>query len=185
MKKYKDKVESYFKENPNASLGEVAKVVGCSKSTVNKYKPQELKAPPLTVEEMEMLLIRSARADEALSKLPWHVIREIRNANGFKLYPIDWEKISASYWENGEQVPFSSKEEFETLLKELFDNLYDWHLYERCPKCQSGIRIPVWSSPRQWTPMCGCSNYPECDYAIDRGGEILTESQGKSQCLER
>lgn len=174
MSKYKDKIIEIFNEYPEASLGEVARWLGCSKGTVNKYKPKELKAKPfyeLTEEEQAAFLEKMRREDAALERMPWDMVKKIRNANGFKLYPIEWMEIAAYFNCRGERVPFRDEEEIESALKELMDSLYDWHLYESCPKCGTGIRIPVWCSPRQYVPMCGCSNFPACDYSVDRAGK--------------
>lgn len=109
----------------------------------------------------------------AVRDLPWEMVQKIRNLNGYSLYPLDWEKIQVNYQKKYERDLDFDQEEFEAKLKRLCDSLYDWGLYETCPDCGSGMKIPIWKSRRQWTAFCGCSNYPECNYAIDRGGERL------------
>ena len=173
MSKYQEQIENYFKEYPKASLGDVARALGCSKGTVSKYKPQELKSKPWTEEEYYAWKDKQAKADKALERLPWHVIKKIRNANNYRLYPVNWEDIEAYYEEKGKRVPgdLHSAKEFEALLKEIFDNLYDWKLYEPCPKCGKGIMVPRWrAGTGQYTPFSGCSEFPECNFSMDRGG---------------
>lgn len=112
------------------------------------------------------LLEKWERSKKALDDLSWETIKEVRNANQ-RLFPLDWEKVRRR-WKYGE-LTISSAEEFEKKMKEVCDSLYDWGLYEPCPKCKKGIKIPVWNFT-QWTPFCGCSEYPTCDYAVDREG---------------
>lgn len=172
----KQAVADYFSKHPKASLGEVARFLNISKSTVNKYKPTELKDKPPTEEELQEWMARWERQDRALAKLDWYSIKEIRNANNYRLYPVKWSRVESYFEARGEQIPcgIKSAEEFETLLKEVCDSLYDWHLYEPCPKCGKGIRVPRWrAGTAQWTPLCGCSEFPLCDFAIDREGEII------------
>ncbi len=107
------------------------------------------------------------REEKILEKLPWEKVKKIRNASG-KLYPLDWEKVSQKFPDNG----YSDQEEFEIDLKELCDSLYEWGLYDPCPKCKTGKKIPVWAF-KAYTPFCGCSNYPECTYGIDREGKNI------------
>lgn len=111
------------------------------------------------------------RAERALEKLSWRTVQSVRNANR-GLYPIDWEKVKANWKEYDEPLKIKDKEQFEELLKELCDSLYNWGLYEPCPKCNKGKKIPIWSF-RAYTPFCGCTNYPKCDFSMDRGGEPL------------
>lgn len=121
------------------------------------------------------------RSQRALGVLPWDVIKNIRNANG-KLYPLDWnkvcEKVQEKYgWNIDDKYDLNSKEDFEEKLKEVCDSLYDWKLYEPCPKCGKGLRIPIWSFT-QWTAFCGCSEYPKCNFSEDREGKpIYQESE--------
>lgn len=107
------------------------------------------------------------RCEKALSMLDWETIKQIRNANGYKLFPLDWSKV---YDHFNYVLPFDfhSQSEFEARLKEVCESLYGWKLYEPCPKCGKGILVPIWCSPRQYTPFCGCSEYPRCDYSEDR-----------------
>jgi len=86
------------------------------------------------------------------------------------LYPIDWNRVRKN-WKYGE-LDIKSATEFEEKLKEVCDSLYDWGLYEPCPWCKNGIKIPIWNFT-QWTAFCGCSNYPNCEYSEDRGGEPI------------
>ena len=121
---------------------------------------------------------RWMRQDRALEQLPWHMVKEVRNANG-KLYPIDWERVQ-SKWKYG-TLEIQSKEEFQEKLKELCDSLYDWGLYEGCPACGDGVKIPVWGFGG-YTPFCGCSNYPKCTYSADRSGQPIYGSSPHSDC---
>lgn len=117
----------------------------------------------------EELIENLRKSDEALKDLSWETVRKIRNANG-GLYPINWDKIISNW--NEEKygtLDISSKKEFETKLKALCDSLYSWKLYEPCPKCKNGIRIPVYFFT-QYTPFCGCSNFPDCDFRFYRDG---------------
>lgn len=176
MSKYQQAIIDYFVEHPRASLGEVARALGCSKSTVNKFKPVEMKAKPLTEEELMERMIRWERAHKALEKLNWHQIKEIRNANNYRLYPINWQQVEFYFEHYNEPIPagIKSAEEFESLLKDVCDALYDWHLYEPCPKCGKGIRVPRWrAGTAQWTPFCGCSEFPLCDFSVDREGKPI------------
>lgn len=171
MSKYQKAILDYFLEYPKASLGEVAKSLGCSKSTVNKYKPDELKSKPLAPDEREEIMERLDRANRALEKLDWYQIKEIRNANNYRLYPVDWRSVEIYFESRNEPIPggLRSSEELEAHLKEVCDALYDWHLYEPCPKCGKGIRVPRWrAGTGQWTPFCGCSEFPLCDFSADR-----------------
>ena len=100
----------------------------------------------------EELIENLRKSDEALKDLSWETVRKIRNANG-GLYPINWDKIISNW--NEEKygtLDISSKKEFETKLKALCDSLYSWKLYEPCPKCKNGIRIPVYFFT-QYTPF--------------------------------
>lgn len=123
--------------------------------------------------EVYFRLERMIRREKAFEKLGWEMVKEIRRSNGYSLYPLKWEKIKKAYLKRNEKELTIEQEEFERDLKELCDSLYDWGLYEECPVCHEGIKIPVWNGWHQWTAFCGCSNYPFCDYAIDRGGERL------------
>ncbi|BAL01898.1 hypothetical protein OBV_p-00430 (plasmid) [Oscillibacter valericigenes Sjm18-20] len=109
------------------------------------------------------------RSQIALERLSWETIKAVRNANQ-RLYPIYWGKVVDNW--KGKPLKIKSKEEFEEKLKEVCDSLYGWGLYEPCPKCNKGIKIPVWNFT-QWTAFCGCSCYPQCDYSMDRGGEPI------------
>lgn len=176
MSKYQSAIVDYFAENPSASLGQVAKALGCSKSTVNKYKPTELKAKPLSEEEAEALYARLERQERLLEKLNWSQIKEIRNANNYRLFPVNWDCVESYFARRNKPIPANVKsaDEFEFLLKEVCDSLYGWNLYEPCPICENGILVPRWrAGTKQWTPFCGCSNFPECRFAIDRAGELL------------
>ena len=137
MSKYQQAVIDYFKEKPVASLGEVARSLGCSKSTVNKFKPPELKAKPLTEEEVMQILAKHEKLNRLLDKLDWQQVKEIRNANNYRLWPMDWRSVEIEFERKEKPIPggFRSAEEFEAQFKELCDTLYDWHLYEPCPKC--------------------------------------------------
>lgn len=115
------------------------------------------------------LLDNWERSQRALENLSWRTIQDVRNANQ-RLYPLDWEKVKKQ-WKYGE-LTINTAEEFEEKLKEVCDSLYDWGLYEPCPKCKKGIKIPVWNF-NQWTAFCGCSNYPACNYSADRCGEPI------------
>ena len=100
--------------------------------------------------------------------LPWEVIKNIRNEKG-RLYPMDWNKVCKRLqekygWDIADKYDLDSKEDFEKKLKEVCDSLYDWKLYEQCPKCGKGLRIPVWNFT-QWTAFCGCSEYPKCIFS--------------------
>ena len=116
----------------------------------------------------EELIANLRESEEALKNLSWETVRKIRNANG-GLYPIDWDKV-ISNWKDEEPLNISDKEDFEAKLKALCDSLYSWKLYETCPKCKNGIRIPVYFFS-QYTPFCGCSNYPDCDFRLNREGK--------------
>lgn len=117
----------------------------------------------------ERLLENWERSQRALENLSWDTIKKVRNANQ-GLFPLDLEKVKKN-WKYGE-LTISTAEEFEEKLKEVCDSLYDWGLYEPCPKCKKGVKIPVWNFT-QWTAFCGCSKYPDCDYSVDRGGEPI------------
>lgn len=115
-------------------------------------------------------------------EMTWEIVKKVRNINR-RLYPLNWEYIITNWetieknrrWYKGEPIPpleFKSKKEFEAKLKLFFDALYDWELYEECPVCRKGIKVPQWAFGG-WTPFCGCSNYPKCLFAIDRGGEPI------------
>lgn len=176
MSKYQQAVIDYFTKKPEASLGEVARALGCSESTVNKFKPAELKAKPLTEEEMLEILARHEKLQGLLKKLDLRQVKEIRNANNYRLYPLDWRSIEIYFENRNEPIPagIKSAEEFESRFKELCDTLYDWHLYEPCPKCGKGIRVPRWrAGTAQWTPFCGCSEFPLCDFSADREGKPI------------
>ena len=169
-------VIEYFEQHPKSSIGSVAKALNISKSTVNKYKPTELKAKPLTEEERQEMLLRWEQAKLALDKLDWHDIKMIRNANNYRLFPVHWDQVEAYFERRGEPIPggIKSAEEFEAILKKICDYLYDWHLYEQCPKCGEGILVPRWrAGTAQWTPFCGCAQFPLCDYSMNREGESI------------
>ena len=74
-------VKEFFLQHPKASLGTVARALNISKSTAAKYKPAELKAKPMTEEEMLERVARWERSKRALARLDWHSIKQIRNAN--------------------------------------------------------------------------------------------------------
>ena len=169
-------VKEFFLQHPKASLGTVARALNISKSTAAKYKPAELKAKPMSEEEMLERVARWERSKRALARLDWHSIKQIRNANDYRLYPVKWSQVETYFALRDEPIPCGIKtaEEFEALLKEVCDSLYDWHLYEPCPKCGKGIRVPRWrAGTAQWTPFCGCSEFPSCDYSVNREGESI------------
>ena len=121
----------------------------------------------------DVWLIRNMiRCEKALGKLDWETVKKVRKANGYKLFPLDWDEI-CDYFDYELPFDFCYQEEFEARLKELFESLYGWKLYEPCPKCGNGILIPVWSSRWQYTPFCGCSEYSNCDYSKDREGKPI------------
>lgn len=174
MGTYKKAVVDYYHEHPDASIGKVARALGCSKSTVVKYRPEEYKPKPLTEEEQAAFLEKWERGKLALAKLDWRQVKEIRNANDYRLWPMNWRSVELEFETEGKPIPggFCSAEGFEADLKELCDALYDWHLYEPCPKCGKGIRVPRWrAGTAQWTPFCGCSEFPLCDFSADREGK--------------
>lgn len=115
------------------------------------------------------MLKKLEEAEKALNDLSWETVRLVRNANG-GLYPLNWENVKRRWKGSPVSLEFANEKEFETKLKALCDSLYDWHLYESCPKCNNGKLIPVYSF-QQWTPFCGCSNFPECDFRLDREGQ--------------
>ena len=172
MGTYKQAVVDYYHEHPTAGPSEVARALGISKSTVSRYRPEEYKPKPLTEEELLAVVENWERSKRALAQLDWATIKNVWAANGYRLYPINWTDVEAFYLKRDTPMPFDfrSAEEFETLLKEVFDSLYDWHLYEPCPQCGKGIRVPRWSS---WTPFCGCSEFPACDFSMDREGKPI------------
>lgn len=106
-------------------------------------------------------------AEKALNDLEWNVVKDIRNANGFSLYPLHWDKVLQRYNYN---LPFGfqTQSEFEKRLKALCDSLYHWGLYEKCPQCKKGIKVPLWNHPNQWTAFCQCT---ECGFSLDREGK--------------
>lgn len=119
--------------------------------------------------DYEKLYENWERSQKALENLSWDTIRKVRNANQ-RLFPLDWKKVKKN-WKYGE-LTIKTADEFEKKLKEVCDSLYDWGIYELCPKCKKGIKIPVWNFT-QWTLFCGCSEFPYCNYSVDRGGEIF------------
>lgn len=118
------------------------------------------------------LIKKMIRVEKALNNLEGEDIKAIRNANGFKLYPLEWDLV-CEHFNCCIPFDFHSQTEFEKRLKEVCDSLYGWKLYEKCPKCKKGIRVPIWNHPNQWTPFCGCSEYPICDYSADREGKPI------------
>ena len=118
---------------------------------------------------IEEILLENERVEKALEKLSGDMIKKIRNANRC-LYPLDWNKVKLN-WKYGE-LPFGTADEFEICLKEVCDSLYNWGLYEACPQCKKGIKIPVWGF-RGYTAFCGCSEYPKCNYTADREGKPI------------
>ena len=112
------------------------------------------------------------RVERALIRLDWETVRAVRNANGFKLYPLEWDDVCDAF-DYELPLDLQSQDDFESRLRELCESLYGWKLYDCCPKCGKGILIPVWRSPYQYTPFCGCSEFPNCDYSADREGKPI------------
>lgn len=176
-------VRAYFTEHPKASNGQVAQALGISKGTVNKYKPAELKAPPLTEEEEQQIYEEYLRREERhrreqeASKI-WndYALCHIRNYNRYRLHPIEWGRVRAHCAKSGRPLPpgCQSADDLEKLIKKYFGILYDWPLYEKCPVCGKGICIPVWYSLQRY-PYCSCSEYPECDFSQDTKGEPVEQ----------
>ena len=175
------KVKNYFTEHPDASNGDVARALGISKSTVCKYKPTELKAQPLSEEEKERLYAQYLREREADKLLNLNVLREVKNANRYRLYPIEWGRIRAYYVKENREMPFACKNgaEFEQLMKKYFGLLYDWNLYEKCPECGKGICIPVFNTG-QFEPYCACSE-SDCYFSVGTDGEPVTHRPARKE----
>lgn len=172
--KYEQLVKDYFAEHLKASLGQVARALGCSRSTINKYKPAELKTPPMTDEELDEFRRRIELENRMYEKLSLETVKTIRDFNRYRLYPIEWRRVRANYKKWGMKMPFECKSasDFEQLLKEVCDTLYGWHLYEECPVCGKGTIIPIWHGGQRKLE-CGCSEYPNCKFTIDIDGESV------------
>lgn len=120
---------------------------------------------------LEEILKKKNEEDEALKNLSWETVRHVRNANG-GLYPLNWDKVRRHWKDIYGTLEIDNEKEFESKLKALCASLYGWNLYEQCPMCKSGKLIPVYFF-RQYTPFCGCSNFPECDFRLNREGNIF------------
>ena len=165
-------VVEYFTEHPDASYGKAAAALGVSKSTIGKFKPNKM--PPPTEEELREFAARYYKEQALEKKLSFSTMKEIRDINLYRMHPIDWRRIRAYYASIGKEMPFPcrSLEELYALIKEVCDGLYGWSLYDKCPVCGKGLVVPVWHG-MQAHPYCACTEYPECDYSMDRNGQSV------------